>query len=197
MKVTSGGKGMLYLWQMIRNLLVLLLLTSISYGQRLAPYSGINEEGQRTVYTTIKSYFGVINAADSSEAGKTGTAFIYMKVNDTLPAIAVRLVQPVPSLAMPDKGDIAEENYYLHERDPATPLKGKISIENKSGDMWLPLTVDSSSEILLNSKKQLILPGIYRISLKYIKNLTSATFLIQAGTMLNTTLNISSNSEEL
>ena len=83
------------------------------------------------VYKPLITYFGYINPESMPDEILNGKNFyyLYFKIADTVPEIGVRIISPVPTVLMPDKGDLVAENYFDNEKDKTHYFDTWIAIE--------------------------------------------------------------------
>lgn len=189
---------------MVKNsvILLLFLLPYITAAQRLDRFAGVDASGKITGYQHIKSYYGFIDSLQKPEINKEGLKcyFLYFTLYDTLSDLGIRILNPVPELAMPDKGDEVSEKYYEHEKDKSGAFNPHISLErqqisNEPGALqWERFNFikedkdkpDATSTVLriTDEKKTRLLPNTYRIVISTTsKQEISSGFLVQLGSM--------------
>jgi hypothetical protein len=183
------------------SLLSFLLLTSICYGQRLDRFAGPSDLGRNYGYPQIKNYYGYIDSTQTPDEVRDGKEyyFLYFTLTAEIPDIGIRIVNPVPTLAMPDKGDVVSENYYEHEKEKSGRWNTWMALEYEPADMtgWLLLEFNddgkespyaNNSVIRIKDKKNIrLLPGNYRIviSSSEKKEKIVGGFLVQVGSWGN------------
>jgi hypothetical protein len=189
---------------MVKNsvILLLFLLPYFSIAQRLDRFAGFDASGNKTGYQHIKSYYGFIDSLMKPEINKEGLKcyYVYFSLSDTLTDLGIRIVNPVPELAMPDKGDEVSDNYYEHEKDKSGAFNPHITLQKKQtgiepGNMqWESFNFirddkdkpDPATTVLriIDKKKNRLVPNQYRIVISSSSNNEIRSgFLVQLGSM--------------
>jgi hypothetical protein len=173
------------------SLLALILCSLTADAQRPDKFCR-DMEGKKIVYNDVKSYYGYIAPgapADEVVEGKR-VFYIYFALNDSLEELAVRLVHPVPDLAMPDKGDIVADEYYQHEHEQSASFDGRIFLQRcASGSRdqlakcrWKMIFDDNAASVIRLYTKKDIIPAVYRIGITTAKpQEMQGGYLVQIG----------------
>ncbi|MEP7264966.1 MAG: LipL32 family surface lipoprotein [Bacteroidota bacterium] len=184
----------------ISALISLVLLVTICHAQRLERFADSNNSGRQTGYQHIKNYFDFIDSLQVPDAILEEGSFyyIYFSLADTLPNLGLRIVNPVPVYAMPDKGDEVTTNYYANEKNVTAVFNSWMALEkdtamNENGlrtymriaanDDGKEVPEYTNSIIRMHSKKnEFITPGNYRIAISSSKKeKITGRFLLQLG----------------
>lgn len=163
----------LFVIMRISLLLVFLSFYTMAFSQRLERFAG-KLDGRKIGYTHIKGYYGFIGAdsiPDSTFGGKE-FYFLYFQLDDTITDLGIRIVNPVPELCMPDKGDVVDDLYYEHEKEKSGRFNTWLSLERRTEGFWTAIASNddgneipegTNSVIRINTRKQPLHPGSYRI----------------------------------
>ena len=162
-------------------------------GQRLERFAGKDASGKMYGYPHIKNYFGYLDEtmAPDSLSSEGRYFFLYFTTMDTVSDIGIRIVNPVPTMCMPDKGDVVANNYYEHEQEKSGRFKSKLALEYKKEGSWETVALSngkdgSANTIRIHDNSHVVIPGNYRISVFAPKEeKLIGGFLIQVGSFSN------------
>jgi hypothetical protein len=189
-----------YLLMIRMTLFICLLLTATScWCQRLEHFAAFDAQGRKIGYTHIRNYYGFIESDSRPDTVIQGKEvyFLYFHLNDTLPDLGLRIVNPVPALCMPSTGDAVSDNYYAHEQDKSGRFNTWMALEREDAPSeWRQIEFNddgkeapeaTNSIIRIDDKKNYrLVPGNYRVVITSSKKEKLAGgFLVQSGSYGN------------